>query len=89
MFTKGEWTVRPTNVGMVIQTDGYGDIGILTIRAEDQENADLCASAPDMYEALKEALQALEYIVDEFKVPNHTIQTITKCEQAIAKSEGR
>jgi hypothetical protein len=58
-YTKGEWSVRSTSVGSVIQSDN-GDIGILTIRAEDQENAHLIAAAPDMYETLKATVASME-----------------------------
>jgi hypothetical protein len=94
-YTKGEWRVVADPLGKF--TDIFGEIGmpITTIThsgmniGQDIANAHLIAAAPDMYEALKMALDALRALLYEH--PDDDIGSAQKevIEKALAKAEGK
>ena len=95
-FTPGPWEfdgmeyIFKTPIGdgkMVAQIRGWGwlqkkgeDAGI----AEQEANARLIAAAPDMYEALKELEESVEYWSD-YDVP---VGIVDKINAALAKADG-
>jgi hypothetical protein len=91
-YTKGEWEIRGDNQGCkVIEVKTLPlfvveEIGFTTgINNENQDlaNANLIASAPDCYEALKELFNQVEANITP------SLVTLEKCFKAIAKAEGK
>lgn len=80
-YTKGEWKVVKTgsfkSAHWAVQTQN----GI--IAATSLTNAQLISAAPDMYEALKLAIEKLNNEGRAYE------RTIWVCEEALAKAEGK
>jgi hypothetical protein len=94
MYTKGEWKQR----GLIIVDENNIIIADARMHSENQlygdnhgkpyteicANANLIASAPDMYEALKKTLNQIRNII----ATKETIALIDEIEKALAKAEG-
>ena len=96
-YTKGEWKVEPIipeKRGIIIRGEDGGIIARVAtvggVLPEAIANAHLMASSPDMYEALKAALPALQGIFDDNdNRPQHIKDRINIAVKALAKAEGR
>lgn len=97
MFTKGDWKLQ-LHKGFKDVYDIYVELdnGGKDIIAElvEEHNAHLMVSAPELYEALKEGLKAVRWILRTStgyisEVGIDVPQLIAQIEQAIAKVEGR
>lgn len=97
MYTKGEWTCHPIDgtEGRVWDAETTETV-IATVSlsydtlentSQTEANAHLIASAPDMYEALKE----IEHLCSGSAFRQDTDQQIIagKCFSALAKAEGK
>lgn len=84
-YTEGVWTKR----GLFIKTEERGYIAEVLGLAdpyEEEANAQLIASAPDLYEALKEAQDFIEWVGNAFSNKDALRNKIKK---ALAKAEGK
>jgi hypothetical protein len=84
-YTKGEWKVRPCddNNAEVVFDDPEPCISIYTPNdGEAPANANLIASAPDLYEALKN-------LIDNGLIVGIDSDHFQECIDAIEKAEGK
>lgn len=98
MSNETKHTPGPWNIGKVSEeifaTDENGIPRTICQRAEDDEfeakpweaNAHLIASAPELLEACKDALESLKRLED--KDGAYRVTNISQLQQAIAKAEG-
>lgn len=89
-YTKGEWKVYKVAAAYLVNTGNMVNVADCRLEA----NANLIAAAPDMYEALKKIelfLQDPDVKVMAKGLPNQIGLEITfeKCQQALAKAEGK
>ena len=103
MYTKGEWRIQdmPLPARGFVRIEGNGVevarihklegqakyYGIKQLPEETQANAHLIAAAPDMYEALKEAIK--ELIIHTTKHDLGMIALVEKAQEALSKAEGK
>ena len=92
-YTKGEWKVEPiiknTIFGIFTEYHHYELARVFIHNGEQEANANLIASAPDLHEALK---LAVEYFESLAGVPQNVSlfnKTLSSCDKAIKKAEGK
>ena len=91
-YTKGDWKITKWNGGHgfnVFGDDGFVasvpmSTGLKHTMRECQANAQLIAAAPDLYEALKELLDALG---NPTEVPPYEV--VSSASKALLKTEGK
>ena len=89
-YTPGKWEVK-LNVGVTLGAEkpkyviGTGSIWVALTTSE--EDANLIAAAPDMYEALKEAI-AVVYLARDRGVFGAS-ESLHQLRQALVKAEGK
>ena len=92
-YTKGEWKVSKPfkEIPYSVSSNEKYPIARLGFTQEDEANAQLIASAPDMYEALKkfELLFPISRLAKGLPSQMMIGDAIEKARQAIAKAEGK
>lgn len=92
-YTTGEW-YREGSFSIHVKSECY-NVLVATVEdydinsTEKESNANLIAAAPDMYEALKRALQDLNESVQRCNMEKSCARTIHLSEQALSKAEGK
>jgi hypothetical protein len=89
-FTKGPWVRRKNEIGIIDQSDtqSYGMMLVIArvdeydFKDDYEANANLIASAPDMYDALVNLMEYLE--TDNMKNLNMNL-----ARKALAKADGK
>lgn len=89
-YTKGEWKVEPiiknTTFGIFTEYHRYELARVFIHNGEQEANANLIASAPDLYEACKEALD----IFTQYDATKGVVSGISlKLNEAKRKAEGK
>lgn len=90
-FTPGPWEINGSDHGFVIATEGHSLAAVwpesLRGRKFDAKaNAFLIAAAPELYEALKWALENIQGMIDEDDIPSFVIRDQARA--ALAKARG-
>ncbi len=91
MYTKGNWyhLIDTENRHHVMSEGKSGDmeqnVAVMSVRPEAKANAQLLASAPDLYEALKFMAERYKTVEPLYSGDR---QAIEKADKALAKAEG-
>ena len=88
-YTKGEWKIEyPANDGIRARII-VGENGSVIATVNDEANAQLIASAPDLHEALKELLKwaELSYSDDTGEWADENDPAIVQTKKALARAE--
>jgi len=93
-YTKGEWTVIGQSNAYMVQAkvpDKIHNLKLIADCYDNKEDAQLIASAPDLYEALKECARAINVFLIKYGngvLPEEST-VYKRAEKALAKAEGR